>query len=651
MLDFIRNHKRLTQIILLIFIIPSFIFVGIEGYKRFNNADGVVKIKRDTGPFSFLQKDYVITQQEWDNAVRKQVEMMRQQAAAQGRPFDAKLADSKEFKWQVLQQLVNKYVLQYAVSKENLSVPEQVVIDKIRQIPGLVDNEGNFDQKKYEQILAGRGLTPEGHVAIMGQEMSMQQVPAPIQFSVIPSKTVGRRVINLFTQEREVQKRVFSLASYKNQVSVTDEDLTNYYNDHAKQFTIPEHADIEIVVLDQSAAEKSVKITDSDLQNYYNQNKDRFATPEQRRAQHILILTPRNAKDADKEEARKKAEEILAQARANPSRFGELAKTYSQDPGSAKNGGDLGYFARGKMVKEFSDATFALQKGDVSDIVQTEYGFHIIMVTDIKPAVPKTLAQVRESVMQELKRAQVAKKYAEMSEAFSNMVYEKSDSLKPVADAMGLQIHTFKDLQRDPEAAAKQNPMLANPTLLEKIFSDDCVKGKHNTESVEIAPQVLVSARIAQHYPAALIPFEKVRAGIQTAVTNQKALVLAKEAGEAELANLKAGGAVTGFSAPEKVSRPKIAQSGRLDLAPVMKADASKLPAYVGVERPEEGYVIYRVTKVIIPEKIDPRMEEAMNRQMTGTSSAQELYAYVEYLRKLAGVEFLIKKPGEEDKK
>ncbi len=651
MLDFIRNHKRITQVILLLFIIPSFIFVGVEGYKRFNNTDGVVSVKREAGPFSFLQKDYVITQQEWDNAVRQQVEVMRQQAAAQGRPFDAKLADSKEFKWQVLQQLANKYALQYAVSKENLSVPEQVVLDKIRQIPGLVDENGNFNQQKYEQILAGRGLTPEGHVAIMGQEMSMQQVPAPIQFSVIPPKTVGKRVINLFTQEREVQKKVFNLAAYKGQVSVTDEDLDKYYKDHAKQFTIPEHADIELVVLDQGAAEKSVTITENDLQGYYNQNKDRFAIPEQRRAQHILILTPRGAKDAEKEEARKKAEDVLTQVRANPARFAELAKTYSQDPGSAKNGGDLGYFARGKMVKEFSDAAFALQKGDVSDIIQTEYGFHIIMVTDIKPAVPKTLAQVRDAVMQELRRAQVSKKFAEMSETFSNMVYEKSDSLKPVADAMGLKIHTFKDLQRDPGAAAQQNPMLANPTLLEKVFSDDCVKGKHNTEAVEIAPQVLVSARIAQHYPASLVPFEKVKAGIQTAVTDEKALALAKTAGEAELASLKDGGAATGFSAPEKVSRPKIAQSGRLDMAPVMKADATKLPAYVGVERPGEGYVIYRVTNVIIPEKVDPRMEEAMNRQMQGTSSALELFSYIEYLRKMAGVEFLVKKPGEEDAK
>ncbi len=650
MLDFIRNHKRLTQVILLIFIIPSFIFFGIEGYKRFSETDGVVKIKRDAGPFSFLQKDYVITKQEWDNAVRKQVEIMRQQAAAQGRPFDAKLAESEEFKWQVLQQLVNKYVLQYTVSKENLSVPEQVVIDKIRQIPGLVDKDGNFDQKKYEQILAGRGMTPEGHVAIVGQEMSMQQVPAPIQFSAIASKSVGRRMFNLFTQEREVQKRVFSLASYKNRVSVTDEDLTGYYSDHAKQFTIPEHADVEIAVLDQSAAEKSVKITENDLQGYYNQNKDRFATPEQRRAQHILILTPRNAKEADKEEARKKAEDILTQVRANPARFAELAKNYSQDPGSAKNGGDLGYFARGKMVKEFSDAAFALQKGAISDIIQTEYGFHIIMVTDIKPAVPKTLAQVREAVMQELKRAQVSKKYAEMSETFSNMVYEKSDSLKPVADAMGLKIHTIKDLQRDPSAAARQNPMLANSALLEKIFSDDCVKGKHNTESVEVAPQVLVSARITQHYPAALIPFEKVRAGIQTAVTNQKALALAKAAGEAELANLKAGGVATGFSAPEKISRPKIARSGRLDMAPVMKADISHLPAYIGFERPDEGYIIYRVNKVIFPEKLDPKMEEVINRQMANTISAEELYSYIEYLREQAGVEFLIEKPGEKNK-
>lgn len=651
MLDFIRNHKRLTQIILLIFIIPSFIFVGVEGYKRFGNEDGVAKIKRSSGPLSFLQKDYVITQQEWDNEVRKQAEIMRQQSAAQGIPFDANLLESKNFRWQVLQQLINKYTLQYEVNKENLSVPEQIVLDRIRQIPGLVDENGNFNQERYQQVLAARGLTPESHAALMGQEMAMQQIPAPIQYSALPSKTVNQRMINLFVQEREVQRRLFSIASYKNQVKITDEDLNNYYKDHAAQFTIPEHADVEVAILDQSIAEKNIKITESDLQNYYNQNKDRFAIPEQRRAQHILILTPPKATESDKEEARKKAEDILAKARSNPAQFSELAKTNSQDPGSAKNGGDLGYFTRGKMVKAFSDTAFTLRKGDISDIVQTEYGYHIIKVTDIKPAVPKTLAQVRPAVMQELKRTQIAKKYAEMSETFSNMVYEKSDSLKPVATTMGLTIHTFKNLQRDPAVAAQQNKILGHPALLEKIFSDDSVKGKHNTEAVEIAPQVLASAHVTQHYPAALIPFEKVRATIQTAVTNQKALALAKAAGEAELTRLKAGNNATGFSAPQKISRQKIAQTGHQELSAVMKADTSHLPAYIGAELPNEGYVIYRIIKIELPKNIDPRLTEAMQRQITAVHSAQELYADLQYLRKQAGVEILIPEPDKQEMK
>ncbi len=647
MLEFIRSHKRLTQIILILMIAPMLMLGGWEGYKRFSNADAVAKIKKFSGPFSFLRSDYVITKQEWENEVRKQVEMMRQQAAQEGRPFDAKMAESDDFKWMVLQNLINRYTLQFAIQKENLSVPEQVVIDRIRKIPGLVDENGNFNQDRYEQILAGRGLTPDGHVAMMGQELSMQQIPAPIQYSSIASKTVGERMTNLFIQEREVEQRVFNIASYKSQVSVSEEDLTNYYNDHAAQFTIPEHADVEMVTLDLSAAERSVKITENDLVGYYNQNKDRFATPEERRAQHILILIPRNASESDKSEAQRKAEDMLSQVRANPDRFSELAKNNSQDPGSARNGGDLGYFTKGKMVKEFSDAVFSLKKGEISGLVQTEYGYHIIKLTDIKPSVPKTLAQVKPAVMQELKRAQVAKKYAEMSDAFSNMVYEKSDSLKPVAEAMGLKIQSFKNLQKDPAAAAQQSQVLGNPALLEKIFSDDCVKGHHNTESVEIAPQVLASARISKHYPAAMTPFEKVRAGIQTEVTNQKALALAKAAGEAELANLKSGAAATGFSGPQMVSRRKIAESGHQELAPVMKVDVSHLPAYVGAEIPNKGYVIYRVSKVVIPQNVDPKLKEALQRQMLGARSAQELYTYIQYLRNQAGVEVFVSKDGQ----
>lgn len=637
MLEFIRNHKRLTQIILLVFIIPSFIFVGVEGYKRLGDGDAVAKVAGKS-----------ITQQEWDNAQREQAERLRQRAAMQGQPFDSKWIESPRFKWTVLQNMITKRVLVATLAKENLTVPEQVVLQKIREIPGLIGPDGKLNEARYKEALAAQGLTPEGHFALMGQDMAMQQIAAPVEFSSFEPKAVISRVWNLFEQEREVQRLVFDAAAYRGKVKVTDEELNAFYKAHEAQFTIPEHADVELVVLDMPTVAKSVTISDADLQSYYTQNKERFSIPEERRAQHILIAAAKNAPESEKEEARKKAEGILAQLKADPSRFAELAKANSDDPGSAGKGGDLGYFTRGKMVKPFNDAVFGMKKGDISDLVETDFGYHIIVVTDIKPAVAKPLAQVKDSVMQELKRQQTNRKFAEMSETFSNMVYEKPDSLKPVADALKLTIHSFQNLARDPAVAARQNPLLSNPKLLQAVFSDDAIKGKHNTEAIEVAPQVFVSARIVKHYPAELMPFEKVRQAVTAQVTSEKAMEMAKAAGEAELARLKEGGAPSGFSQGIMVSRQKISMAGRADMAPIMKADVSKLPAYTGVAIAPNGYVIYRITKVVTPQKADKNLREMMGRQMTNVMAQQELGAYLEYLKEQADVEILVKNPEDE---
>lgn len=638
MLEFIRSHKRLTQIILLVFIIPSFIFVGVEGYKRLGDGDAVAKVDGKA-----------ITLQEWDNAQREQAERLRQRAAAQGQPFDSKWIESPRFKWTVLQNLVTRKVLLATLNKENLTVPEQVVLQKIREIPGLIGPDGKLNESRYREALAAQGLNPDMHFALMRQDLAMQQIAAPVEFSSFEPKEVVSRIWNLFEQEREVQRRVFEAAAYRGKVKVTEDELTAFYKTHEAQFTIPEHADVEFVVLDMPAAERNVKITDADLQSYYAQNKERFSIPEERRAQHILIAAPKNASDSEKADAKKKAEDLLAQLKADPLRFAELAKAHSQDPGSAQKGGDLGYFTRGKMVKPFNDAVFSMKKGDISDPVQTDFGYHIITVTDIKPAVAKPLAQVKDGVMQELKRQLTSRKFAEMSEVFSNMVYEKPDSLKPVAESLKLTIHTFPNLARDPAIASRQNLAFANEKLLQAVFSDDAIKGKHNTEAVEVAPQVLVAARIAKHYPAKLTPFEKVKSVVTAQVTNEKAMALAKEAGEAELARLKDGATPSGFSPAIMVSRQKISMAGRADMAPIMKADVTKLPAYSGVDMAPNAYVIYRITRVVMPEKTDKNLREVMSRQMTNVMAQQELTAYLEYLRQQAKVEILAKNPEEEN--
>lgn len=206
-----------------------------------------------------------------------------------------------------MQNLIVKRVLLETVNKENLSVPEQIVLQRIREIPGLIGPDGKLDEARYKEALAAQGLNPDMHFAMVRQDMAIQQLAAPIEYSAIEPTAVTQRVFNLFEQEREVQHLFFNNAAYRSKVSVTDEELNAFYKAHEAQFTIPEHADVEVIVLDMPSVAKNIKISDADLQSYYSQNKDRFSIPEERRAQHILIAVNKNATEAGKVRGQKES--------------------------------------------------------------------------------------------------------------------------------------------------------------------------------------------------------------------------------------------------------------------------------------------------------------------------------------------------------
>lgn len=630
MLEWIRSNKLMTQIILLVFIVPSFIFFGVQGYDLLGDGNAPAKVDGK-----------VISEQEWENAQREQADLLRQRA---GQQFDSKWIESPNFKWMVLDRLIDNRVMAAEVAAEKLTVPEEVVLRTIMEIPGLTTEDGKLNRERYEAGLKAQGLTDQMHFALVRQELLQQQVMVPLAYGFYLPQQVTEQVWRLFEQEREVQLKVFKAADYRSQVKVTPEELEAYYKENSNQFTVTEHLSAELVVLDMPSIEEAVRVSEADIQSYYKQNARRFAVPEERRASHILIEVPKNASESDHKAARDKAESLLAQLKAKPGAFAELAKAHSQDPGSASRGGDLGFFGRGKMVRPFEEAVFSLAKGELSDVVQSDFGYHIILLTDVKAAVEKPLSQVRAQVVEEIKRQLAGKKYAEAAEIFSNTVYEQPDSLKPVADKLKLKVLKADNLTREPNPAYARHPVLGNPKFLQAIFSDDVVRNKHNTEAIEISPQLMVAARVSHYSPAAVKPFDEVKQDIEKAVLLQKTGKLAREAGEAELARLKEGGQPKGFSAPVKVSRQMINMTGRLDLMPIMKADVGKLPAYISGADYAEGYVIYRINKVISPERYNQQIREAMRTQLMRNMSQQEMAAFMNYLRKKAKVEILKKR-------
>ncbi len=619
MFDFVRNNKRVMQGLLLVLIVPSFVLVGVESYQ--NRGDAAAGVATVAG-----QK---VTQQEWEEAQRRQIDQARQMM---GEQFDQKLFDTPEAKQAVLNNLVAERAINAEIARSNMTVSDAALARQIADIPGLRKPDGSFDMEQYKSLLAAQGMTPAMFDQRMRRDLAVQQLAGSVQLTAFAPRTVSARLSDINDQEREVQELLFPVAQYLPQVKVTDEMVKAYYDKNAALFTVPEQVKAEYVVFDADAVANQVQVSDAEITDYYNKNLKAYTTPEQRTASHILINLARDAKPADQAAAKAKAESVLAEVRKNPANFAEIAKAQSQDPGSAASGGDLGVVEKGAFVKPVEDAIYALKEGETSGLVQSEFGYHIIKLTSLKPAQQKPLEAAKEEIAADLKKQKMSKKYSEMAEVFTNMVYEQSESLKPVADKLGLKIETVDALTRKPNPALASAPF-NNEKFLAALFGTDAVKNKRNTEAIEVSPSVLISGRVVEFKPASKRPLAEVDAQIRQRVTLEEAARMARAAGEQKLAAAKASGDATGFGAPTTVSRTKQPAINTTAAIAVLKADVSKLPAYVGVEVPGQGYGVYRIGKVSQPAQPDAARRTQEKEQIANLVGQAEMYNFIEALK------------------
>jgi peptidyl-prolyl cis-trans isomerase D len=453
-------------------------------------------------------------------------------------------------------------------------------------------------------------------------------VQESVTASGFPAAALADVALNAFFEKREVQLASFKPADFANKIEPSDADLEAFYKANQPLFQAPEAANIEYVVLDLESIKKLIALNEQDVKGYYEQNVARLSGEEERRASHILINAAKEAPPAEHQKAKARAEELLQALRKAPDSFAEVAKKNSQDPGSAANGGDLDFFKRAGMVKPFSDAAFALKKGEISEVVQSEYGYHIIKLTDIKTPKQRSFEELRPSIEADLKTQQAQRKFAESAEAFTNGVYEQSDSLKPVADKLKLEIRTANGLARTPAPGA--TGVLANPKFLAAVFGPDSIDKKRNTEAVEAGPSQLVSGRITQYTPAKTMALADVRAKVRERVVAARANELAKVEGAAKLAAWKGNPAAASLPAAVVISRDQPQNLPQPALAAALRADTGALPAWVGVDLGEQGYAVLKVNKIIprdAPAAAGAKQDRAQYGQWWGVAEAQAYYA------------------------
>jgi peptidyl-prolyl cis-trans isomerase D len=631
MFDFIRKHTKITMWLLFLLIVPSFVLLGLND--RGPSGANTAAVARVDG------QD--ISQTDWDAAHRSEIDRLRSAMPT----LDIKLLDTPEARYATLERLVRDRVMVAAVSKSHLSTSDQRLARELSenpQIAALRKPDGTLDMERYRQLLGSQGMTPEMFEANVRAELSTRQVMTGVAATGFSSAGVADSALNAYFEKREIQLARYIPAAYAAKLNPTEAELEQYYQANQNLFRAPEQASIEYLVLDAEAVAKSITVNESDLKTYYEQNAQRLSGAEERRASHILINAPKTASAVERTAAKAKATELLAAVRKAPESFAELARKNSQDTGSAAKGGDLDFFARGAMIKPFEEVAFSLKKGDISEIVETDFGFHIIRLADIKTPKPRSFDQMRPELEAELKKQQLQKKFAEAAEIFSNGVYEQADSLKPMADKLKLEIRTASNVARNPSAEAKG--VLANAKFLNALFTPDAIEKKRNTEAIEVGPNQLASARITQYTPMRTLPLADVKAAVRLRWLSARSAEEARKEGTAKLAEWKANPAVASLPETLVISRATQVLPGPV-LDAALRADPAALPALSGVDLAAQGYAVIKVVKVL---PRDPRNEAVAKQERAQYAqwwTSAEALAYYKLMQERFKAEIKVAKP------
>ncbi len=617
MLEAIRSAAKtwVAKVILVLITIP-FALWGVESYVR--NAPGTNTVAKVAGE--------KIIGQEFDNAVQNQLTRLRQQF---GNQIDASVMDNPEMRKGVLDQLIDQRLLDQASRNNGLTVSDARLRDLIVTNTNFQE-DGKFSPALYERVIKAQGYSAASFEALMRQDSARQQFLDSVANTAIVAKTSVLGYIQANEQSREIALVMISPDSFVAKIKVTPEEAKAFYDKNQKDFTIPEQVRAEYVELSLDALAPSIAVTADEVAKYYADNKSRYVTKEERKASHILITVAKDAKDEVKKAAEEKAGTLFAQIKKNPKEFADLAKKHSQDPGSGANGGDLGFFSRGMMVPAFDKAVFGGNKDELLGPILTDFGYHIIRITDIKPEKGKSLADATPEIEGELKKQKASRKYAELAEKFSNAAFEQSASLKAAAEVANLAI---KQSGFFAKGQAFQPPF-NNPKLSAALFTDDVLKNKRNTEAVEIGSSSLVVARVVEVKPAVVRPFAEVQVGLIQKLARDQAVALAKKDGEAKLAALRAGKGEVKFPALLAVSR---ASAGGLPAAVIdaaMRANPKSLPTYVGYADPSGSYVLIQIAKVIDATAADDAKLAATQSRLQQTVGQNELVSMLVDLRK-----------------
>ena len=635
MFDFVHNNKRLVQFMLALVALP-FAFFGVDSYVRTMSSD------KDVATVG----GQAVTPQDYENALRNQQAQMQRML---GKNYDPAMFENPEVKQQVLDGVVNQRLLQVVGQDMKLAASDAEVNKVISNIPDFQE-DGKFSEKKAAEILQANRLTVPGFRSNVRNDLAMQTLQDPLGRSGFASVAQVGLYQKLTEQGREVQVATVDVNAFMAQAKIDDAAIKAEYEKSPDSFRAPEQVKIEYLQLDQAAFLSTVTVSPDDTKGEYAKRVKEFSAPEERRASHILLSVEKDDKGqpkaASKDAAKAEAEALMKQVGSTADSFATIAKAKSKDPGSAAQGGDLGFFGRGQMVKSFEEAVFSMKPGELRGPIESDFGFHIIRLTEVKPERVKPLDEVKAQIEGELKQQKASKLFAENAEKFQNRVYEAGDSYTKLAEELKLEVKKTDWLSRAQVLAIAAG----NQKFAQTVFAPANVAAKKNSEAIDLGNSRLISARVLEHKPSAVRPLDEVKAQIQIQLQRRAATELAAKAGAEKLALLAAGkDAGVTFAPAQKLVRQQPAPNvNQALLKSVFAANLTAGEAAVGGANDAGGFTLVKVLKVVEPEALAGDKAKSLAQRLAGQNAGDLTSAYLGALKERVKVE--IKKGAIPDK-
>lgn len=583
-----------------------------------------------------------ISQQEY----REQMNNLRQQMSQQqGEQFDASYFQKPEVKQQVVDGMVNRYLLQQSSDDLGLVVTDNSVRDQIASVPAF-QVDGKFDPDSYRAVLANNRMTPAMFQQQVRSDLGTRQLPDAIAETSTISATDVASYLRLQLQTRDVSYVMLPRPALED-THVSDEDASAYYKAHKSDFVRPEQVSLSYIELDAAKFDTDEKVDEDTLKDLYEKEKQRFVEPEQREVSHILIKVPANAAAKQQKAALAEANKVDKLARADGADFAALAKKYSDDAGSRLTGGELGWLQKGMTNKAFEDALFAMQKGQVSKPVLSPEGYHIIWLRDVKAGKAKSFDEVRGELAKEAKQSGRQSEYSDLAGKLTDLVYKSPSSLEPAAEKLDLKIEHTGLFSRE----GGKDGLSADPKVVKAAFSDNVLKSGNTSDPIMLGKNHMVVVHVDKHEKAETLPLAQVADKVRQKILDARVEKQAAERADKLFAKLDKSGSLDALAKTNKLDLRNLDAVRReqqgvakpmLDKLFAMQAPVDGKPRFAKVELGDGGFALLALKDVHAgdPDDIPEAQRKMLVDQMRRAYATSATNEWLETLKHSVDIKF-----------